>query len=107
LVHLALVVAGCGDVEKRYNDDRIVERLHLKQSESGDTYAVEDDPFCEVEKKLLNDADEVETAIDRDKIGLVVASKAGNAGITGVAPFLRECADEARDRLNKLDPVEN
>lgn len=96
------LVAGCGDDETRYNDDRIAERLHLE--ESGDVYALDGDPFCQVEEKLLNDADEVQEAIDADKIGLVVSSREGNAGVTGVAPFARDCLETARKRLDKLDP---
>ena len=99
---IGLSLLGCGDEGPRYNDDRIAERLNLERSEAG--YAIEGDPFCEVEKELLNTADEVERAADREDLGLVVASRARNAGIQGVPPFAPDCADEARKKLNRLDP---
>ena len=102
-VVLGLGLTACGEDDKRIGDDRIVERLHLKEIEDG--YAIDGDPFCVVEKKLLNDADELQDATDADEIGLVVASRAGNAGVTGVAPFARDCRDTARKRLDKLDPA--
>jgi hypothetical protein len=99
----ALAVAGCGEEETRYNDDRIVDRLNLEETENG--YAVDGDPFCEVDDKLLNDAGEVEDAAERDDLGLVIASRQGNAGVTGVPPFAPDCGDEVKKKLNKLDPV--
>jgi len=101
-VVLGLALTGCGEDGKRIGDGRIVERLHLEQIEDG--YAIDGDPFCVVEKKLLNDADELQDATDADEIGLVVGSRAGNAGVTGVAPFARDCLETARKRLDKLDP---
>ena len=100
---MALAVAGCGEEETRYNDDRIVDRLNLEQTENG--YAVDGDPFCEVDDKLLNDASEVQDAADRDDLGLVIASRQGNAGVKGVPPFAPDCGDEVKKKLNKLDPV--
>jgi hypothetical protein len=100
---IALGVAGCGEEETRYNDDKIVERLNLEQTENG--YAVDGDPFCEVENKLLNDASEVGDAEDKDDLGLVIASREGNAGVKGVPPFAPDCGDEVQKKLNKLDPV--
>ena len=102
VVFVGAVLAGCGGEDKRYSDDKIVERLHLEDADQA--YAIDGDPFCEVDKKLLNDADEVAGAVDDDKIGLVVASKAGNAGVTGVTPFAHDCRETALKRLNKLDP---
>jgi hypothetical protein len=100
---LALAFAGCGDEETRYNDDTIVDRLNLEQTENG--YAVDGDPFCEVENKLLNTASEVDDAAGRDDLGLVIASRQGNAGVKGVPPFAPDCGDEVKKKLNKLDPV--
>jgi hypothetical protein len=99
----ALAVAACGEEETRYADHRIVDQLDLEQTENG--YAVDGDPFCEVDNKLLNDASEVEDAADRDDLGLVIASRQGNAGVKGVPPFAPDCSDEVKKKLNKLDPV--
>ncbi len=98
----ALVAAGCGGDDKRYSDDRIVERLHLEELD--DAYAIDGDPFCAVDLKLLNDSDEVDATADEDDV-IVVASREGNVGVEGVAPFAHDCADTARKRLNKLDPA--
>jgi hypothetical protein len=95
--------AGCGEDDPSYDDGKIVDRLGLEKSGGG--YAIDGDPFCEVKGKLLNDADEVTEAADNDKLGLIVASRARNVGIQGVAPFAPDCADEAKKKLNKLDPV--
>jgi hypothetical protein len=99
----AIAVAACGEEETRYDDGQIVDRLNLEQTDSG--YAVDGDPFCEVDNKLLNDASEVEDAADRDDLGLVIASRQGNAGVKGVPPFAPDCSDEVKKKLNKLDPV--
>jgi hypothetical protein len=101
---IALAAPGCGgEEETRYSDDTLVERLNLK--ETGNGYAVDGDPFCEVEGKLLNNADEVDEASDRDDLGIVIASRQGNAGVKGVPPFAPDCGDEVQKKLNKLDPV--
>jgi hypothetical protein len=97
-----LALAACGEEDLRYGDGEIVDRLKLEKTSSG--YAVDGDPFCEVKKELLNNADEVEKAADREDLGLVIASRAANAGIQGVPPFAPDCADEAKKKLNKLDP---
>jgi hypothetical protein len=97
----ALALAACSDEKPRYNNDRIVERLHLKEVDEG--YSVDDDPFCEVAKNLINDADEREAAEDRDKLGLVIASREGNVGVRGVPVLTPDCRDLVRKRLNKLD----
>jgi hypothetical protein len=102
VVFLAFLLPGCGGDDKRYADDRIVERLHLE--EVGDDFAIDGDPFCAVERRLLNDAEEVDDVTDEDDV-IVVASREGNVGVEGVAPFAHDCADTARKRLNKLDPA--
>jgi hypothetical protein len=99
----AVAAAGCGEEETRYADDRIVDRLNLEETENG--YAVDGDPFCEVDDQLLNDASEVDDAAERDDLGLVIVSRQGNAGVKGVPPFAPDCGDEVKKKLNKLDPV--
>jgi hypothetical protein len=95
-------VAGCGGDDARYKDQKIVDRLNLKQSPNG--YAIDGEAFCEVEKKLLNNAAEVEAAADKDELGFVIQSREGNAGVQGVPVFNPECAELAEKKLNKLDP---
>ena len=100
---LAMLFAiGCGEEEKSFGDSQIVKRLDLEKTEAG--FAIDGDLFCEVEKRLLNDAEEVDRAIDRDELGLVIASREGNVGVTGRPPFAPDCADSAKKKLNKLDP---
>jgi hypothetical protein len=98
----SLSIAACGtDEGPTYSDKQIVEKLNLKQSEAG--YAIDGDPFCEVEKKLLNDASAIEDVAREDQ-GLVVASRAGNVGVQGVPPFANDCREEAQKKLDRLDP---
>ncbi len=99
---LFAVAAGCGDDPTRYNDAKIVEQLNLERSEGG--YAIDGDPFCEVSKRLLNNSEEVNSAADKDDLGLVIASRQGNAGVEGVPPFAPDCEERATKKLNKLDP---
>ncbi len=100
-----LAIGGCGGGEEtRFNDAKIVERLNLKESADGKAYEIDGDPFCEVDRKLLNDATEVEEAADRDEFGLVIASREGNAGVEGLPPFNPECGEVAEKKLNRLDP---
>ena len=92
------LLAGCGEEETSYSNKQIVETLNLEEID--DAYAMEADPFCEVSKKLLNDASEVDDADEDEE--LVIASSEGNVGIAVVAPFA--CEREARQDLDKLDP---
>jgi hypothetical protein len=96
------VAAGCGEDDVRYGDAKIVDQLNLEQTENG--YTIDGDLFCEVSKKLLNDASEVEAAEDKDELGLVISSREGNAGVSGVPVFAPECGEKARKKLDKLDP---
>ena len=98
-----VTLSACGDEGISYDDDRIVERLDLEKT--GDGFAIDGDPFCEIENKLLNDADEVDEATDKEKLGLVIPSTEGNVGIKGKPPFAPDCRALAKKRLNKLDPV--
>jgi hypothetical protein len=96
----SILAAGCGDEEESFSNKQIVDSLGLEETESG--YAIEGDPFCEVSKKLLNDASEVDDVADDE--ALVIASSEGNVGVEGVAPFAPDCKNEAKQGLNKLDP---
>jgi hypothetical protein len=98
----ALIVAGCGGEEEKFSDKKIVETLGLEQTDGA--YAIGGDPFCEVDRKLLNDADEVDSAGEADELGLVIASGEGNVGVQGVPPFAPDCKQQAKKQLNKLDP---
>ena len=102
LAATALILGGCSGEEVRYNDSEIVEQLELEKTSTG--FAVDGDPFCEVKKQLLNSAEEVSAAAEKEDLGLVIASKARNAGIQGLPPFAPECADEAKKKLDRLDP---
>jgi hypothetical protein len=97
LTAVALLV-GCDEDETNYSNKQIVDALKLEDID--DIYAIEGDPFCEVSKKLLNDASEVDDAAETEE--LVISSAEGNVGITAVAPFA--CEREAKQALNKLDP---
>jgi hypothetical protein len=99
----ALVTAGCGGNDgDEVSNKRIVEALDLQAAEGA--YAIGGDPFCEVDKKLLNDAAEVDDAAEADELGLVIASGEGNVGVQGVPPFAPDCKQQAKKQLNKLDP---
>jgi hypothetical protein len=99
---IALGAAGCGDDEVRYGDKQIVDKLNLEESENG--YSLDGDIFCEVKRRLLNDSEEVGEASDKDTLGLVIASTEGNVGVEGVPVFSPDCKDQAKKKLNKLDP---
>ncbi|HEX2467025.1 MAG TPA: hypothetical protein VHJ54_02360 [Solirubrobacterales bacterium] len=92
------LVAACGEDSTSYSNNQIVEALRLEEID--DAYAIDGDPFCEVSKKLLNDASEVDDAGEAEE--LVISSAEGNVGITAVAPFA--CEREAKQGLNRLDP---
>ena len=98
----SLGIAACSsDDGPKYSDKQIIEKLDLKDSESG--YAIGGDPFCEVEKQLLNDSSAIED-VSKDERGLVVASRAGNVGVQGVPPFANDCREVAQKKLDRLDP---
>jgi len=100
----AAVVGGCGGgSDTHYSDKQIIEKLNL--DETGKGYAIDGDPFCEIDGRLLNDSDEVEKAADDDKpVGLVIASREGNVGVIGLVPFAPDCRDAATKKLKRLDP---
>jgi hypothetical protein len=101
----ALALAACGDDETSYSDKAIIEKLDLvKPAEDGEkSYALGTDAFCEVEKNLLNDSDEIDSAAD-EKGALVITSREGNVGVVGVPVFPRDCMDAVVKKLNRLDP---
>jgi hypothetical protein len=100
---IALALAGCGGGDDvHYSDKQIIDKLNLEKSPNG--YALAGDAFCEVKKDLLNDSDQIADASDKDDLGLVVESAGGNAGVEGVPVFSPDCKDEAKKKLNKLDP---
>lgn len=100
---VAIAIAACGEEEVRYSDKQIIEQLHLEKTDDG--YAIDGDPFCAVEPKLLNDGAEVDQAIAGRNGNLVLASRARNVGVKGLPGFAPDCAERARKKLNKLDPV--
>jgi hypothetical protein len=102
-VSVAIVACG-GDDDKRYGDTKIVDKLNLEDVEGQKDYAIDGDLFCSVERNLLNTRSEVEDAIEADEIGLVVASREGNVGVVGVPVFANDCREDARKKLNRLDP---
>jgi hypothetical protein len=102
-----LLVAGglsaCGSDPVNYSDKEIIKRLKLEETDGGDAYAIDGDPFCEVEKKLLNDAEEVDKARGGRNGALVIASREGNAGVKARPGFAPDCQSDAKRKLNKLD----
>jgi hypothetical protein len=98
-----VAAAGCGGDSVRYSDKQIIAKLNLEKT--GNRYAIDGDPFCEIEGKLLNDSDEVDAAAERDGTGLVIASREGNVGVKGVPPFAPDCADTTKKKLSRLDPA--
>ena len=103
LIVLVAAAAGCGGDSVRYSDKEIIAKLNLEKTGNG--YAIDGDPFCEIEAKLLNDSDEVDAATERDGTGLVIASREGNVGVKGVPPFAPDCGDTAKKKLSRLDPA--
>ena len=104
LAGIAVLVVGCGGgSDVNYNDQKIVEKLNL--DETGNGYAIDGDPFCEIDGRLLNNADEIEQVAEQKKqVGIVIDSRAGNVGVIGLVPFAPDCRDTATKKLNRLDP---
>jgi hypothetical protein len=101
---VALTIAACGGEEISYSDREIIDRLNLEETADGDAYAIDGDPFCEIEKKLLNDAEEVEDAAEGRNGNLVIASREANVGVKGREGIVPDCQETARKKLNRLDP---
>lgn len=101
-VLVASGVAACGGEPVRVGDAKIIKRLNLEKLDGENSYAIDGDLFCSVEKELLNTREEVEAA--RESSDLVVTSNKGNIGVVGVPVFAKDCRKAARKGLNKLDP---
>ena len=102
---IALVgVIGCGE-ETTVSDDTIVQALNLERSDEGPVYEVGGDPFCQVERELLNDSGEVDDA-EKNKNALVVADSDATIGIQVIPPFDKTCEQRVRKELNKLGKQE-
>jgi hypothetical protein len=101
VIVLLLAAGGCGGGEQ-VPDDEIVEALKLEQSRDRPVYAIGGDPFCEVDENLLNDADEVDAASEKDELGLVITDADQAVGVEAVPPFDPECAKKAKRALNRL-----
>jgi hypothetical protein len=105
----AYLVAGlglvsCGGDDVSYSDREIIDKLELTKAEDDNAYLLGSEPFCEIERNLLNDADAVDSASD-DGGGLVISSREGNVGVVGVPVFPRDCTDVVVKKLSRLDPV--
>jgi hypothetical protein len=104
---LAAGAAACGGGDDtQFSDQKIIEKLNLTKSDddSAKGYLFGDDFFCQVDKNLLNDADEIEAAAE-DKNALVITSREGNVGVVGLPVFPRDCKEAIEKKLGKLDPV--
>ena len=104
---LAGGVAACGGGdETKFSDQKIVDKLNLSKpdDDAGESYLFDNDAFCQVDKNLLNDGDEIESAAD-DKNALVITSREGHVGVIGLPVFPRDCKDDVEKKLNKLDPA--
>ena len=99
-----MALAGCGGDETFYRDAKIIDKLNLEKTDDG--YAIDGDAFCQVERRLLNSAADVDRAAERDELGLVIASREGNVGVVGIPVFNPDCAEDAKRKLNKLDAPE-
>lgn len=105
-VLIAVLLAGgalffsCGSENEKYGNAAIIKALGLTESDRG--YALGGDPFCEVSRKLLNDAGEVSDALSSDHASLVVTVASKDVGVRGIAPFMPECRREAQRLLRKL-----
>jgi hypothetical protein len=104
ILAVSAALAGCGEEDVRYGDARIVDKLNLEEVEGQKDYTIEGDLFCSIERQLLNTRSEVEEALDSDDSGLVVSSREGNVGVVGVPVFAGDCSEDARKKLNRLDP---
>jgi hypothetical protein len=105
IVIAALGLGSCGDDETKYSDKAIIEKLNLAKADTGgNAYTLGTDAFCEVERNLLNDADEIDSASD-DRGALVITSREGNVGVIGVPVFPRDCKDVVVKKLTRLDPA--
>ena len=101
---IALVAAlGCGD-QQSVSDSTIINALNLKPGDQGPVYAINGDPFCEVDQDLLNDSDEVDEARQDNKLeGLVITNDGQSVGVKAVPPFDNSCEAKVRRSLDQID----
>ena len=101
---IAVVAAlGCGDQES-VSDSTIINALNLKPGDQGPVYAIDGDPFCEVDQDLLNDSDEVDEAKQDNKLeGLVITNDGQAIGVKAVPPFDNSCEAKVRRSLDQID----
>jgi hypothetical protein len=98
-------VASCGSDETSFSDKKIIEKLNLsKPDDGGKGYWFDGDAFCEIDRNLLNDSGEIDSAADNRK-ALVIASREGNVGVIGTPPFAPDCRERVQHKLNRLDPA--
>ena len=107
LIALTAVIAtlgavGCGE-EKSVTDATIVEALNLKPGDDRPVYAIDGDPFCEVDQDLLNDETEVDEAKADNKLeGLVITNDGQSVGVKAVPPFDPSCERDVKRALNEI-----
>jgi len=108
LIALTAVIAilgavGCGE-EKSVTDATIVEALNLKPGDDRPVYAIDGDPFCEVDQDLLNNATEVDQAKTENSLeGLVITNNGQTVGIKAVPPFDPSCERDVKRALNQIE----
>jgi hypothetical protein len=104
VVVIALVAAvGCGD-QQSVSDSTIINALNLKPGDQGPVYAIDGDPFCEVDQDLLNDSDEIDQAKqDKSLEGLVITNDGQTVGVKAVPPFDNACEAKVRRSLDQID----
>lgn len=100
-----LLLAGCGDKndapDVKVAGKKIVKALKLEKA--GKDYSLAGNTNCLVERKLLNDSDDVEAARDDPKTkALVVEAKSGGYGVVGVPIFPPTCGEKAVKALAKV-----
>ena len=101
---IALVAAvGCGE-QQSVSDSTIINALNLKPGDQGPVYAIDGDPFCEVDQDLLNDSDEIDEAKqDSELEGLVITNEGQTVGVKAVPPFDNSCEAKVKRSLNQID----
>jgi len=103
---LAAPLAGCGgEDEEGFGDQEIVKALKLEKAEEGQGYTLAGNPFCVLSDRFFRGSTEVEAASEDPDVGIIVASREGNVAVEGIPTFFgSDCKQEARQRLDKLDP---
>ena len=108
LIALMAVIAtlgavGCGE-EESVTDATIVEALNLKPGDDSPVYAIDGDPFCEVDQDLLNNGTEVDQAKTENSLeGLVITNDGQTVGIKAVPPFDPSCERDVKRALDQIE----